>query len=192
MDINSFMSGNQSFNQSLYAPLTRDPLVCRPAVYFMRKVYMNRRPILRWVVSAGVAVQLAMLLCSAPLRAQTGMPSQPGSSSGTPFGSGSADSNFSTFDSEAKPETHVLSADHAPGDVYGVARYPSGLPMAGARVVILRRGCGRGAVHRQRRGRQLYLQETQTRPLSNERKDRRVRLRRGYGRRRNPWAERWF
>ena len=114
MDINSFMSGNQSFNQSLYAPLTRDPLVCRPAVYFMRKVYMNRRPILRWVVSTGVAVQLAMLLCSAPLRAQTGMPSQPGSSSGTPFGSGSADSNFSTFDSEAKPETPSLARTMLP------------------------------------------------------------------------------
>ncbi len=54
MDINSFMSGNQSFNQSLYAPLTRDPLVCRPAVNFMRKVYMKRRPILRGILSAGV------------------------------------------------------------------------------------------------------------------------------------------
>ena len=98
---------------------------------------MKRRPILRGILSAGVMVQFSVLLFSVPLRAQTGVPSQPGMSSGTPFGSGSADSNFSTFDSEAKPETHVLSADHAPGDVYGVARYPSGLPMAGARIVIL-------------------------------------------------------
>src|ERR1700693_3859618 len=57
MDINSFMSGNQSFNQSLYAPLTRAPLVCRPAVYFKRKVYMNRRPMLRGILSAGVGVR---------------------------------------------------------------------------------------------------------------------------------------
>jgi len=44
----------------------------------------------------------------------------------------------SAFDDRTpKPEQHVLTADHAPGDVYGVARYPSGLPMAGAQVVIL-------------------------------------------------------
>ena len=36
-----------------------------------------------------------------------------------------------------KQEQHVLTADHAPGDVKGVTRYPSGLPMAGAKVVIL-------------------------------------------------------
>jgi hypothetical protein len=43
-----------------------------------------------------------------------------------------------TFTSSTpKPEEHVLTADHAPGDVKGVARYPSGLPMAGAQVVIL-------------------------------------------------------
>src|SRR5579862_9059126 len=71
MDINSFMPGNQSFNQSLYAPLTRPPLVCRPAVYFTRKVYMRRRPILRGILSAGGVVQLALLLCTAPLRAQS-------------------------------------------------------------------------------------------------------------------------
>jgi len=40
--IETFMPGNQSFNQSLYAPLMHLPLVCRPAVYFMRKVYMKR------------------------------------------------------------------------------------------------------------------------------------------------------
>ena len=28
------MSGNQSFNQSLYAPLTRRPLPCRPQDHF--------------------------------------------------------------------------------------------------------------------------------------------------------------
>src|ERR1700686_4752604 len=61
MHINSFMSGNQSFNQSLYAPLTRAPLGCRSAVNFMRKVYMKRRPILRGISSAGVVVQLGLL-----------------------------------------------------------------------------------------------------------------------------------
>jgi hypothetical protein len=39
--------------------------------------------------------------------------------------------------STSKPEQHVLTADHAPGDVHGVTRYPSGLPMPGAQVVIL-------------------------------------------------------
>ena len=39
--------------------------------------------------------------------------------------------------STPKPEQHALTADHAPGDVYGVTRYPSGLAMAGAKVVIL-------------------------------------------------------
>src|ERR1700732_5018966 len=68
-DINLFMSGNQSFNQSLYAPLTRAPLVCRPAVYFKRKVDMKSRPILRGILSAGGVVQLALLFCSAPAQA---------------------------------------------------------------------------------------------------------------------------
>jgi hypothetical protein len=40
-------------------------------------------------------------------------------------------------DRTPKPEQHVLTADHAPGELHGVARYPSGLPMAGAQVVIL-------------------------------------------------------
>src|SRR5579872_2320865 len=43
LHIDSLMPGNQSFNQPLYAPLTRLPLACRPAVHFKRKVYMNRR-----------------------------------------------------------------------------------------------------------------------------------------------------
>jgi hypothetical protein len=36
MHINSFMSGNQSFNQFLYAPLTRVPLRCSPEVNFIK------------------------------------------------------------------------------------------------------------------------------------------------------------
>jgi len=131
MDINSFMSGNQSFNQSLYAPFTRNPLVCRPAVNFMRKVYMKRRPILSGILSAGVIVQLAVLLCSAPLHAQSGL--VPGMED--PVGGGHGPTTFT--DRTPVPEQHVLTADHAPGDVYGVARYPSGLPMAGAKIVIL-------------------------------------------------------
>ena len=131
LDINLFMSGNQSFNQSLYAPLTRAPLVCRPAVYFKRKVYMKRRPILRWILSAGVMVQLAVLLCSAPLHAQSGL--VPGMED--PAGGGHGPTTFN--DRTPIPEQHVLIADHAPGDVHGVTRYPSGLPMAGAQVVIL-------------------------------------------------------
>ena len=130
MDINSFMSGNQSMNQSLYAPLTRAPLVCRPAVYFKRKVYMNRRPILRGILSAGGMLQLALLLSSPPLHAQSGL--VPGMQD--PVGGHGPDA-FSG--STSKPEQHVLSADHAPGEVHGVVRYPSGLPMAGAQVVIL-------------------------------------------------------
>jgi hypothetical protein len=125
-----FMPANQSFNQSLYAPLTRTSLVCRPAVYFMRKVCMNRRPILRGIVSAGVVVQLAVLLCSAPLRAQSGL--VPGM--GDPV-SGHGPTTFN--DRTPKSEQHVLTADRAPGDVHGVTRYPNGLPMAGAQIVIL-------------------------------------------------------
>jgi hypothetical protein len=124
------MSANQSFNQSLYAPLTRTSLVCRPAVYFMRKVRMNRRPILRGMVSAGVVVQLAVLLCSASLHAQSGL--VPGMQD--PVGGHGPDA---FGNSAPKPEQHVLTADYAPGDVHGVTRYPSGLPMAGAQVVIL-------------------------------------------------------
>src|ERR1700688_2469886 len=130
MYINSFMSGNQSFNQSLYAPLTRAPLGCRSAVNFMRKVYMKRRPILRGISSAGVVVQLGLLLCSATLHAQTGL--VPGMEDPV---SGHGPDAFSG--STPKPQQHVLAADYAPGDVYGVTRYPSGLAMAGAKVVIL-------------------------------------------------------
>jgi len=42
-----------------------------------------------------------------------------------------------SFDEKKVEETRVLPSDHAPGDVHGVIRYPSGLPMAGAQVVIL-------------------------------------------------------
>jgi hypothetical protein len=144
MDINSFMSGNQSFNQSLYAPLTRPPLVCRPSVYFTRKVYMKRRPIVRGIISAGVSLQLALLLCCLPLHAQTGAPSGVVPPGGAPPGMEDVspldpmNHARSAFDDRTpKPEQHVLTADHAPGDMKGVARYPSGLPMAGAQVVIL-------------------------------------------------------
>ena len=129
-DINLFMSGNQSFNQSLYAPLTRAHLVCRPVVYFKRKVHMKRRPILRGILSAGVVVQLALLLCTAPLHAQSGL--VPGMEDPV---TGHGPSTFN--DKTPVPEKHVLTADHAPGSVHGVTRYPSGLPMAGAQVVIL-------------------------------------------------------
>ena len=119
MNINSFMSGNQSFNQSLYAPLTRAPLVCTPAVYFMRKVYMKRRPILRGILSAGVVVQLALLLCSVPLHAQSEQvwPSR----HGRPDAGSSRESRSEALSTSStpKPEQHVLTADHAPGDVMG-------------------------------------------------------------------------
>jgi len=125
------MPANQSFNQSLYAPLTRASLVCRPAVYFMRKVCMNRRPILRWMLSTGMAVQLAVLLCTSTLHAQSGL--VPGMED--PVGGGHGPTTFN--DNTLAPEQHVLTANHAPGDVHGLARYPSGLPMAGAQIVIL-------------------------------------------------------
>jgi hypothetical protein len=91
---------------------------------------MKRRPILRGILSAGGVVQLALLLCGTPAHAQSGL--VPGMED--PMG-GQGPSTFTN--SVPKPEQHVLTADHAPGDVYGVARYPSGLPMAGAEVVIL-------------------------------------------------------
>ena len=91
---------------------------------------MKRRPILRGILSAGGVVQLALFLCTAPLHAQSGL--VPGMEDPV---SGHGPTTFN--DRTPKPEQHVLTADHAPGEVKGVTRYPSGLPMAGARVVIL-------------------------------------------------------
>ena len=91
---------------------------------------MKRRPILRGILSAGVIVQLALLLWTVPLHAQTGL--VPGMEDPV---SGHGPDAFSG--STPKPQQHVLAADHAPGDVYGVTRYPSGLAMAGAKIVIL-------------------------------------------------------
>ncbi len=96
---------------------------------------MNRRLVLRRVVSAGALFQMSLLLCTAPLRAQSGAP--PGMEEGSPFGSPSGRGPTTFNDKTPVPETHVLTADHAPGDVRGVTRYPSGLPMPGAQVVIL-------------------------------------------------------
>src|ERR1700733_12605296 len=79
------MSANQIFNQLLYAPLTHSSLVCSPAFYFMRKVCMNRIRVLKRVVSAGALVQLSLLLCSTPLRGQSGAP--PGMDERSPFDS---------------------------------------------------------------------------------------------------------
>jgi hypothetical protein len=95
---------------------------------------MNRRPIVRGILSAGVGVQLVLLLCSASLQAQSGTDISKTDPTGV-LGSDKAD--FSMFNEKPAPEKHVLTADHAPGDVHGVIRYPSGLPMAGAQVVIL-------------------------------------------------------
>jgi len=97
---------------------------------------MKRRPILRGRLSAGVVVQMVLLFCSVPMWAQSALPDITKGESGDLLGIGRPD--FSTLkDDEKKPETRVLSADHAPGDVHGVIRYPSGLPMAGAQVFIL-------------------------------------------------------
>jgi hypothetical protein len=97
---------------------------------------MNRRPILARILSAGVVVQVAVLLCTVPLRAQSGMSSMGSSRAQGPAEEGQ--NGFSNFENQpAKPEAHVLSADHAPGTVRGIVKYPSGLPMTGAQVVIL-------------------------------------------------------
>jgi len=95
---------------------------------------MNRRPILKWILSAGVLVQLFLLFCSVPARAQSAGditmadPADP---------LGVRKPEFLTMEDEQKPEKRVLPADHAPGDVHGMVRYPNGLPMAGAQVIIL-------------------------------------------------------
>jgi hypothetical protein len=36
LHIKALMPGNQSFDQSLYAPLTRAPLTCRAQVHFLK------------------------------------------------------------------------------------------------------------------------------------------------------------
>jgi hypothetical protein len=96
---------------------------------------MKRRPILRGRLSAGVAV-LVLLLCSVPIWAQSS-PDITQASPSDPLGV-SAKPDWSLLkDDEAKPDKRVLSADHAPGDVHGVIRYPGGLPMSGAQVFIL-------------------------------------------------------
>jgi Putative beta-barrel porin-2, OmpL-like. bbp2/Carboxypeptidase regulatory-like domain len=96
---------------------------------------MKRRPILRGKLSAGVLLQLVLLLCSASAWAQSS-PDITSADPANPLGIGRPD--FSSLkDDETKPEKRVLPADHAPGDVHGVIRYPGGLPMAGAQVFIL-------------------------------------------------------
>jgi hypothetical protein len=94
---------------------------------------MKRRPILRGILSAGVVIQLILLLCSIPLRAQD-IDLSKAPASGVIGASGP---DFSTLMDTPAKDQHVLSADHAPGDVHGVIRYPNGLPMPGAQVVIL-------------------------------------------------------
>ncbi len=91
---------------------------------------MKRRPILRGILSAGVIVQLGVILCSPPLHAQQGLVPGMEDTPGAPHQSAFTGST-------PIPEQHVLTADHAPGDLHGITRYPTGLPMAGAQVVIL-------------------------------------------------------
>src|SRR5580692_6371379 len=95
---------------------------------------MKRRPIMWGRLSAGVLVQMVLLLSCVPIRAQSGTDLSNDPSSNV-LGSNGPD--FSSMNPPALPEKHVLTADHAPGDVHGVIRYPGGLPMAGAQVVIL-------------------------------------------------------
>jgi hypothetical protein len=97
---------------------------------------MKRRPILRGRISAGVVVQLILLLCTVPMWAQSA-PDITKVDPSDPLGVTAKPDWGLVKDEEAKPETRVLSADHAPGDVHGVVRYPGGLPMAGAQVFIL-------------------------------------------------------
>ena len=94
---------------------------------------MKRRPILKWLLSAGVEVQLVLLLCSVPLWAQS-KNDITNANPADPLGVTQPD--WTSFEEKAK-EMRVLPADHAPGDVHGVIRYPSGLAMAGAQIVIL-------------------------------------------------------
>jgi hypothetical protein len=86
------------------------------------------------MLSAGVTVQLVLLLWSVPLRAQSGTDLSKAPSSGVIGASGP---DWNSLIDAPQPDQHVLAADHAPGDVHGVVRYPGGLPMAGAQVVIL-------------------------------------------------------
>jgi hypothetical protein len=95
---------------------------------------MKRRPMLWGMLSAGGVVQLALILCSVPLHAQSPMdianadPSDP---------LGVTKPEFGSFNQPIKEADRALPADHAPGNVHGVIRYPGGLAMAGAQVVIL-------------------------------------------------------
>lgn len=96
---------------------------------------MNSRSRVRYRLSVGVASQLLLLLCSVPLWAQS-TPDITNADASDPLGITRPD--FSSLkDEETKPEKRVLSADHAPGDLHGVIRYPGGLPMSGAQVFIL-------------------------------------------------------
>jgi hypothetical protein len=100
---------------------------------------MKCRLIRKLTLMAGVGVSASIFLLGVPIHAQ-----QSSNNSGAPPGMGDHDGPFAgmapsgpaTFSGrQAPPDRPAVST--FPGEVHGVTRYPSGLPLPGAEVVIL-------------------------------------------------------
>src|SRR3984893_9295989 len=131
------MSVNQSFNQSLYAPLTHITLLCSPEVHFLRMVSMKRNRVCKQILMAGVVLSAMTILLGVPSYAQqaSGMAPPGMEENDGPF-SRTASHGPKTFGGRSNTEDKPAEST-SPGEVHGVTRYSNGLPMPGVEVVIL-------------------------------------------------------
>jgi hypothetical protein len=123
------MSVNQSFNQSLYAPLTRLLLLCRPEIHFLRTVSMKRKLICKQILMSGMVLSAMTILLGVPSYAQQGSGMAPpgmGENEG-PF-SRTAGHGPQTFGGKSSTADKPAESS-TPGEVRGVTRYANGLPM---------------------------------------------------------------
>ena len=120
------MSVNQSFNQCLYAPLTRTTLICSAEVHFLRMVSMKRDLVCKHILMAGVVLPALTFLLGGTALAQRTSDSPPGMDERSgPFSGSHGPTTFGgKHDSPNKPVDSTF-----PGEIHGVTRYPNGLPM---------------------------------------------------------------
>src|ERR1700730_12561239 len=120
------MSVNQSFNQSLYAPLTHTTLLCSPEVHFLRMVFMKRNRVCTQRLMAGVVLSALTILLGVPSYAQqtSGMAPPGMEENDGPF-SRTAGHGPKTFGGRSNPEDKPAEST-SPGEVHGWTRYPNG------------------------------------------------------------------